>query len=146
MTARALRLAPHIALLLLWPLAWSAPLLRAGMLPFLDGAPISLLSTVAGLWAADPWLAALVALFGVVAPYAKTLALAALALGRLPRRWLPALDLLAKLSMADVFLVALAIVAAKGAGLGRLETAWGLPLFALCVLGSLALSLSEGRR
>ena len=141
-----LRLAPHLALLVLWPVAWSAPLLRTGLLPFLEGTELSVLSTVAALWPEEALLAALVALFGIAAPYAKTLALAAFALGRLPRRWAPALDGLAKLSMADVFLVALAIVVAKGVGLGRLETAWGLPLFAGCVLASLALSILEGRR
>ncbi len=141
-----LRLAPHLALLALWPVAWSAPLMRTGLLPFLEGTELSVLSTVAALWPEEALLAVLVALFGIAAPYAKTLALVALVLGRLPRRWSPALDVLAKLSMADVFLVALAIVAARGVGVGRLETAWGLPLFAGCVLASLALSLLEGRR
>jgi hypothetical protein len=39
--------------------------------------------------------------------------------------------------MADIFLIALYIVAAKGVGVGRVETAWGLWLFTACVLGSL---------
>jgi paraquat-inducible protein A len=42
--------------------------------------------------------------------------------------------------MADVFLIALYIVAAKGVGVGRLETAWGLWLFTACVLGSLVVA------
>jgi hypothetical protein len=36
-------------------------------------------------------------------------------------------------------LVALYVVIAKGTGVGRLETAWGLYLFTACVLVSLAL-------
>lgn len=42
--------------------------------------------------------------------------------------------------MADVFLVALYIVLAKGVGHATVETAWGLWLFTGCILVSLALS------
>ncbi|WP_339948430.1 paraquat-inducible protein A [uncultured Albimonas sp.] len=135
----------NLALLILFPLAWAAPLVEAGLIPFLDGETISILSGVAALWADEPLLAGLVGLFGVAMPYAKTLALAGVHFGRLSSRWLPALEVLGKLSMADVFLVALAVIVAKGVGWGRVETAWGLPLFAGCVLASLAISLATGR-
>ena len=135
----------NLALLVLFPLAWAAPLVTAGLIPFLDGETISILSGVATLWEDEPGLAALVALFGVAMPYAKTLALAGVHFGRLGSRWLPALAVLGKLSMADVFLVALGVIVAKGVGWGRVETAWGLPLFAGCVLASLAISLATGR-
>ena len=130
----------NLALLVLWPVAWTAPLVRASLLPFLGGEEVSVLSGVAALWESDPVLSALVALFGVALPYGKTLGLAALHAGRLPARLLPALEHLARLSMADVFLIAVTIVAAKGVGLGSVETAWGLYLFAGCVLASLAAS------
>ena len=39
--------------------------------------------------------------------------------------------------MADIFLVALYIIAAKGIGIGYVETAWGLWLFTACILLSL---------
>mgnify|MGYP006175086729 CR=1 FL=1 len=55
-------------------------------------------------------------------------------------RALPALRVLGKLAMADVFLLAIYIVLAKGAGLVTVETAWGLYLFTGCILASLFLS------
>lgn len=135
----------NLALLALFPLAWGSPLVETGLIPFLDGDRISILSGVAALWGDEPGLAALVALFGIALPYAKTLALAGVHFGRLGPRWMPALEVLGKLSMADVFLVALGVIVAKGVGLGRVETAWGLPLFAGCVLASLAISLATPR-
>ena len=42
--------------------------------------------------------------------------------------------------MADIFLIAIYIVLAKGVGVGRVETGWGLYLFTFCVLASLAIS------
>ncbi|MBV0911476.1 paraquat-inducible protein A [Anianabacter salinae] len=142
---RTLRLYTNLSLLILFPLAWTAPLLRAGLLPLFGLSEISVLSGIASLWRTDPALALIVALFALVLPYAKTLALAAIQLGCLPRRWLPALTVLTKFAMADVFLVALYIVLAKGTGVGRVETAWGLYLFTACILASLTLSLSEKR-
>ncbi|MEM7423849.1 MAG: paraquat-inducible protein A, partial [Pseudomonadota bacterium] len=47
------------------------------------------------------------------------------------------IEIIGKLSMADVFLVALYIVAVKGVGIGHVETAWGLWLFTACVLTSI---------
>ena len=47
---------------------------------------------------------------------------------------LPALEILGKLAMADVFLIALYIVIVKGAGYVTIETAWGLYLFTGCIL------------
>jgi len=55
-------------------------------------------------------------------------------------RLLPAITLMGKLAMADIFLIALYIVLAKGVGVGRLETGWGLYAFTGCVLVSLACS------
>jgi hypothetical protein len=48
--------------------------------------------------------------------------------------------------MADIFLIALYIVIARGVGVGRVETAWGLYLFTAAVLASLALSWAEKSR
>jgi paraquat-inducible protein A len=58
---------------------------------------------------------------------------------------LAGLSVLGRLAMADVFLIALYIVLAQGAVIGRLQTAWGLYLFTACVLGSLGLSLVTER-
>lgn len=139
-----LRLA-NLSLLVLFPVAWSAPLLHAGLLPWFGGSEISILSGLRVLWGAAPVLAVLVALFAMVAPMAKTAALAADHWGYLPPGARPALALASKLAMADVFLVALYIVAAKGVGVGRVETRWGLWLFTALVLASLAMTLRQRR-
>ncbi|WP_172328300.1 paraquat-inducible protein A [Mangrovicoccus sp. HB161399] len=130
----------NLALLIAFPVAWAAPLLRAGLLPFFGLGEISILSGIASLWQTDRALAALVALFALVAPYAKILASEAMARGWLTRRAKPVVAVMARLAMADIFLIALYVVVAKGTGIGHVETAWGLWLFAACVLTSLALS------
>jgi hypothetical protein len=140
MTAAPLFLLADGLLLALWPVAWTAPLLRTGLVPFLEGDAVSVLSGVAALWRSDPALAALVAGLGVLAPFLKALALTAVHVGWLGPRALPTLEVLGKLSMADVFLLAMVVVVAKGVGIGRVEPAWGLHLFAGVALASLALS------
>ncbi len=141
-----LPLATHLTLLVLWPIAWVAPLAEAGLLPFFGGTSLSVLGAVGALWEADPALSILVCALAVVAPYAKTLAGVALVLGRLGPWAAPWLAVLAKLSMADIFLVAIYIVAAKGVAVGYVETDWGLWLFTLCVALSLAASAAGAGR
>lgn len=146
--SKALRLlfALNLALLVLFPVAWSAPLVRAGLLPLFGLQEVSVLSGLAALWRdGEAALAALVALFALAAPIAKTILLALVHLSRAPARLLPALQLLGKLAMADVFLVAVYITLAKGIAVGRVETAWGLWLFTGCVLASLAIGLATAR-
>ncbi len=127
----------NLLLLLLYPASWLAPLARAGWLPFFSGTEITILGGVADLWRSDAALAVLVALFAVVIPYAKTLCLAAIHFGWLGSRALPLIDIVGKLAMADVFLIALYIVLIKGVGIGHVVSAWGLWLFTGCVLVSL---------
>lgn len=131
----------NLSLLILFPISWTAPLVRAGVLPLFGLSEISVLSGLASLWDTDKALAVIVALFAMVAPMAKTLALAAIQFGRVNARWLPPLTWLGRLAMADVFLIALYITLAKGIGIGRVETAWGLYLFTACILASLGLSV-----
>ncbi|WP_438990539.1 paraquat-inducible protein A [Lentibacter sp.] len=135
-----LRLA-NLSLLVLFPVAWCAPLMKSGLLPLFTLSEISLLSGLQSLWSTDKGLALIVALFALVLPYLKTLGLALLQFGLLTPAVLPTLTHLGRFAMADVFLVALYITLAKGIGVGRLETAWGLYLFTACSLASLALSL-----
>ncbi len=130
----------NLALLILFPVAWAAPLMRAGLLPLFGLSEISVLSGIASLWQTDIVLALVVALFALVAPIAKTAGLAAIQFGLAPPRLLPAIALLGKLAMADIFLIAIYITLAKGIGVGRVEPAWGLYLFTFCILASLALS------
>lgn len=139
-------IAANLALLVLFPLAWFAPLMRAQVLPFFRADEISVMSGVATLWAEEPPLALVVVLFALVAPLLKTLGLALIHLGRLPAGLLPGVALLGKLAMADIFLIALYIVIAKGLGVGRLEVAWGLYLFTACILASLGLSLATRKQ
>ena len=141
-----LALGLNLSLLVLFPLAWSAPLMRAGLLPLFGLQEISVLSGLRALWAGGEWaLALLVALLALLAPIAKTVLLAAVQLSRAPARLLPALQILGKLAMADVFLIAVYVTLAKGMAVGRVETAWGLWLFTGCVLASLGLGLWTGR-
>lgn len=136
----------NLSLLLLYPVAWAAPLAEARLLPLFGGEEVSILSGLAALWGEETGLALLVALFALVLPYAKTLALAAIHLGRLPARALPLVEFVGKFSMAEVFLVALYIVVAQGAGFVTVESRWGLWLFAACALASLLLSHLTARR
>ncbi|RMD94173.1 MAG: paraquat-inducible membrane protein A [Alphaproteobacteria bacterium] len=130
----------NLALLVLFPLSWFAPLLRAGFLPLFGLSEISVISGLQALWQTDVFLALLVTAFALFAPMAKTIGLALVHLRLASPRLIPALTFLGKLAMADVFLAALYIVAVKGIGIGRVETAWGLYLFTGCVLASLAIS------
>lgn len=129
----------NLALLVLYPVSWFAPLMRAGFLPLFGMSEISVITGLQSLWASDVALALLVTFFALLAPYLKTMGLALVQFGLLEARALPALQLLGKLAMADVFLIAIYVTVAKGIGVGRLETAWGLWLFTGCILASLVL-------
>ncbi|MBY6114661.1 paraquat-inducible protein A [Mameliella alba] len=135
----------NLALLVLYPVSWFAPLLRAGLLPLFGMSEISLLSGLQSLWKSDVMLALLVTLFALFAPLIKTLGLALVQFHLLDRRSLPVLEIIGKLAMADIFLIALYITLAKGMGVGRVETAWGLYLFTTCILTSIFLGLIEKR-
>lgn len=136
----------NLALLVVFPLAWAAPMLRAGLLPLFGLSEISVLTGLQALWEKDIFLALIVTFFALFAPYMKTLGLALVHFHLASPRLLPALHLLGRLAMADIFLIALYIVAAKGVGVGRVETAWGLYLFTACILASLAISFLTERQ
>ena len=120
--------------------------MRAGLLPLFGLSEISVLTGLQALWETDILLALIVTVFALVAPYLKTVGLALVQFKRLSRRTLPALALMGKLAMADVFLIAIYITVVKGIGIGRIETAWGLYLFTACILASLLISVVESRR
>ena len=105
-----------------------------------------MISGLQALWETDVFLALLVTAFALFSPYLKTIGLALVHFRLASPRLLPALHVLGKLAMADVFLIALYIVVAKGVGVGRLETAWGLYLFTFCILVSLAISMTTARK
>ena len=130
----------NLALLILFPVAWFAPLLRAALLPIFGMDEISMITGLQSLWQSDPAFALLVTFLAVFAPFAKTLGLTLIHFGLLSPKTLPALHILGKLAMAEVFLIALYLVIAKGAGYVTIETAWGLYLFTACILASLFIS------
>jgi uncharacterized paraquat-inducible protein A len=130
----------NLALLVLFPLSWFAPLMRAALLPLFGMDEISVVSGLQSLWGTDAALALLVTFLAVFAPYAKTLGLALIHFGLLQPRVLPVLSWMGKLAMADVFLIALYIVIVKGAGMITLQTAWGLWFFTGCILASILVS------
>ncbi len=131
----------NLSLLILFPLAWFAPMLRAGFLPFFSLDEISIISGLQELWQKDVFLALLVTFLALVAPILKVTGTALVQFNLLNPKVKPVLTLLGRLAMADVFLVAIYIVAAKGIGVGRIETGWGLYLFTFCVLASYAITL-----
>ena len=143
---RAVLITVNLSLLVLFPLSWFAPMLRAGLLPFFGLSEISVVSGLQALWQKDVVLALLVTFFAIFAPYLKTIGLALMQFRLLSPRVAPALHILGKLAMADIFLIALYIILVKGIGVARVETAWGLYLFSGCVLASLACSLLGSKR
>ena len=137
-----LRLA-NLSLIVLFPIAWFAPLMRAGLgLPLFSLDEISVISGLQSLWKSDVFLALLVTFFALFAPYLKTIGLGLVHFNLLSPKLLPTLHILGKLAMADIFLIALYITLSKGIGIGKIETAWGLYLFAACILASLAISIA----
>ncbi|CUJ34384.1 paraquat-inducible protein A [Cognatishimia activa] len=130
----------NLVLLILFPISWFAPLMRAGILPLFGLSEISVVSGLIELFQSDILLALVVFLFALVAPIAKTIGLALIHFNRMSARAKPVFEILGKLAMADVFLIALYIVIVKGVGLAHVETAWGLYLFTGCILTSFAIS------
>ena len=130
----------NLSLLVLFPIAWFAPLLRAALLPVFGMDEISVMSGLQSLWGSDVFLALIVTTFAIFAPYLKTILLALVHFDLLKAKVLPVLGYLGKLAMADIFLIALYVVVVKGAGRVTVEGGWGLYLFTGCVLASLIIS------
>ncbi len=137
----------NLALLVLFPVAWFAPLLHAGInLPLFGTEAISVISGLQALWETDIFLALLVTFFAIFAPLVKVTGVALIQFGMMRRKLLPVLGFLGRLAMADIFLIALYIVVVKGVHLARVETGWGLYLFTFCVLASIFASRATARK
>lgn len=137
---RVVIIAINLALLVAFPIAWFAPLMRAGILPLFKLSEISVISGLQSLWESDVFLALAVTILALFAPYLKTIGLALIHFDLLSPKLLPVMSWLGKLAMADVFLIALYIVLTKGIGIGKIETAYGLYLFTACILASIVIS------
>lgn len=140
----ALRIA-NLSLLILFPVAWFAPLLRAAVLPVFGMSEISVISGLQSLWGSDVVLALIVTAFAIFAPYLKTLLLALVHFNLLKPAVLPVIGYLGKLAMADIFLIALYVVVVKGAGYVTVQGGWGLYVFTGCVLASIVISILTAR-
>lgn len=130
----------NLMLLILFPISWFAPLMRAGLLPLFGLSEISVISGLISLFDTDILLALLVTVFAIIAPISKTIGIALIHFGRMSPDRKAIFEVMGKLAMADVFLIALYVVIVKGVGLATVETAWGLYLFTGCILASLAIS------
>jgi paraquat-inducible protein A len=136
----------NLALLILFPFAWFAPLMRAGLLPLFGLDEISVITGLQSLWDSDVILALIVTTFAIFAPWLKTLGLALIHFNLASPKLLPALHIMGKLAMADIFLIALYIVLVKGIGLATVETAWGLYFFTALIVASLAISILTAKQ
>lgn len=127
----------NIALLGLFPLAWQAPLATAEVPWLFYSEQISIFSGLEQLYEKDPFIAVIVALFAVVTPYLKTVMLIFVQFSDREsiQRILPFLEILGRLSMMDVFLVAIYVLVVRG--LEDVTIEWGLYLFTGLVLLSI---------
>ncbi len=135
-----------LSLMVLYPVAWFAPMMRAGLLPVFGLSEISVITGLQSLWGSDVVLALIVTVFALFAPYLKTIGMVLVQWDLLDRRALPVLHVLGKLAMADIFLIALYITLVKGIGYVTIEPAWGLYMFTGCILAGIALGLVTERQ
>ena len=144
----ALKIA-NLSLLVLFPVAWFAPILKSGLIPFLGLNENSIMTALQQVWAHDMFLALMMTFFAIFAPYIKIVGLALIQFGLASPRLLDAVTFIGKLAMADVFLISIFIVLFTGievAGVsGTVETSWGLYLFSGCVVASLLISILTRR-
>ena len=69
----------NLSLLILFPIAWFAPLMRAALLPIFGMNEVSIISGLQSLWESDAALALVVTFLAVFAPVAKVIGLALVA-------------------------------------------------------------------
>ncbi|MDU8943948.1 paraquat-inducible protein A [Ovoidimarina sediminis] len=148
----------NLALVVAFPVAWFAPLMRTGLLPqwqmpgWLGGstlfAPdtITVVSGLQKLWETDVFLAIAVTFFALMAPMLKCLGMGLIHFNLMSRATQPVIAVMGKLAMADIFILALYVVIAKGIGIGQIEVAWGLYLFTAAVIASLFVSFVDGSK
>jgi len=63
----------NLALLILFPIAWFAPLLKAGLLPWFSLDEVSTITALQAIWEKDAFLALLVTFFALFAPMLKVI-------------------------------------------------------------------------
>ena len=133
----------YVLLLIIFPFTLFVPLLKTKVFVIHD--EISLVRAVYDLFHVDIILFTIVFVFGVVFPFVKILAslyIWYVASADRAMVWLKGTWMLSKLSMMDIFLFALFIVAFKGTGLGHVQIKHGLYLYMGVVISSVILSLA----
>jgi uncharacterized paraquat-inducible protein A len=112
---------------------------------FLSYNEIRLLAVAYDLFYTDKFLFVVVFGFGILAPACKMgfsiICWYVLSIGS-AARWNARLSLMSKLSMLDVMLLAIFIIAIKGTGLGTVKISYGLYLYCTLVISSLLLNLA----
>jgi paraquat-inducible protein A len=144
----ALKLA-NLTLLILFPIAWFAPLMKSGLWPIQSLQNYSIMEALQAVWERDIYLALLMTFFAVFAPYIKVISVALIQFNLMSPYLLRPMQFLSKLAMADIFVIAIFIVLYTGidvAGVsGQVETSWGLYLFTGCVIASILISFATRR-
>lgn len=142
----------NLSLLIVFPLSWFSPLLETNLVPtwlggsvLFEAETLTIISGLQALWETDIYLALVVTFFALVAPMLKCLGIALIHFDLLTDSVKTIIAALGKLAMADIFLLALYIVIAKGIGIGEIEVAWGLYVFTSAVMLSLLLSFAQRR-
>jgi paraquat-inducible protein A len=117
-------------------------------IPLISRNEIVLSKVAYDLYHTDTALFLIVALFGILAPTWKMVASAYfwycidVRFARRHRKWLVTLG---KLSMLDIMLVAIVVVAIKGTGIGSVETRPGLYCYIFLILSCLLVSFAIDR-
>ena len=132
----------NVATVLALPIIWFLPLLRSSAFLFIKS-EISIVSGAMELYESDFFLFLVILVFAMIMPMVKSMLYVWIWFGNISEHrgmlWLGSAA--AKLSMTDVFLLALAIIGAKGFGVGSIEVLSGLYVFAAVVIGSNAISV-----
>ena len=126
------------------PIVFFVPLLTTRFWYFMR-TDITLAHAITDLFRIDKFLFAIVVVFGLVFPFLKAI-MSALCwyyfdISR-TERYLEVLSSIAKLSMLDVMLLALFVVAFKGLGIETVDIRYGLYVYASLVIASLFLTLA----
>ena len=132
----------NAATVLILPVTWFLPLLKSSAFLFIKS-QISIVSGATELYESDFFLFLVIVVFAMIMPLVKSMLYVWIWFGNISEHkgmlWLGGAA--AKLSMTDVFLLALAIIGVKGLGVGSIEVLSGLYVFAAVVIGSTAISI-----
>lgn len=136
-----------LLLLALLPGVFFVPLLSTGFW-FFSKSNLTLAHAVYELYSTDKLLFAIVAVSGILFPFMKSI-MSAYCWYCVPilnvERHLAALAYVAKLSMLDIMLLAVFVVAFKGVGVGSVHVKYGLYVYAAVVVLSLIVNIAMTR-